>query len=135
MKKFLIIISFITVLITLETNAQNTLSFSRVINIDTTLYTNWNGGAPPNPCTGYFTVPAGKVWKVEAASLTEGGSSNTYFRVNGVNFSLANLNLAPLWLGESSTLMFCISCCGGCGGCNFTTQIVVSIIEFSVQTP
>ena len=98
------------------------LAFSRVINY------NLASGTPQA-----FTVPAGKVWKVESAGLNYAGSSQLYLRSSaGVSISVLVwtnssaqpfYNTAfPLWLEAAYAGQFYTA--GSTG--------IVSIIEFTI---
>ena len=74
-----------------------------------------------------FTVPAGKVWKIEAAVNWSGNSLMLYPNgaVNyGINLASSSKTVSdfPIWLNSGYTGQFSI----------YTNRALISIIEFNV---
>jgi hypothetical protein len=100
--------------------AQGNLQFNQVINY--TLI----GTTPQN-----FTVPAGKVWKIEAVGVDYTNTPNVYIR-NASNQNLVTFytsasynNPLPYWLSGGFTGNFYLSNSNTYRGC-------ISIIEFNI---
>jgi hypothetical protein len=98
--------------------SQGNLQFNQVLNIEFT-------GAS----TTSYTVPAGKIWKLENCALT---SINNYacMLYNGSTYYLRQHNTSssswdnfPFWFGSGKTVIF------GGGGCS---SGMISILEFNV---
>lgn len=97
--------------------AQGNLQFNQVLNIEFT-----------GTSTTSYTVPAGKVWKLENCMLT---SINNYACMifNGTTYYLRQHNTAssswdnfPFWIGSGKTITFGGGCSSG----------MISIVEFNV---
>jgi hypothetical protein len=119
MKKVLrfILISAITWLSVSKANSQGNLQFNQVLNLEFT----------GSSITSY-TVPAGKIWKLENVVLT---SMNFYACMvyNGTTYYLRQHNTSssswdnfPFWIGSGKTVTFGGGCSPG----------MISIIEFNV---
>ena len=117
MKKF-ILFTLLQLFIFIYVRAQGNLQFNQVLNYEFTL----NGNS--------FTVPAGKVWKLENVMLN---SINNYACMvyNGTTYYLRQHNTSssawdnfPFWLTEGKTVSFGSNCSGASG--------IVSIIEFNI---
>ena len=93
-------------------HAQGNLQFNQVLNLDAT-----------SVGTSY-SVPAGKVWKIESVGLA---SNNAYFQIqySGMSFFILNNTIPysnlPYWLPSGITVTFIGS-----------SAAKVSIIEFNV---
>lgn len=108
-----------------NTSAQGTLQFNKVLLLESNQTT----------CTQCWTVPANKVWKIQAVS---GGPNSGYpqmvinnktlsYLANNSNNSaniLYPVQMFPLWLPAGATYGFT----GMCSGCN----IAFTGIEFNV---
>jgi hypothetical protein len=98
MKKIFLILLFVSA--SWYSEAQN-LEFSNVLLYtgNLTIYTNTSGPI--------YTVPQGKVWKVE--SLFSGYVSHLGFKINGIlcmigGFSYSSGLILPIWLDEGDTI-------------------------------
>jgi hypothetical protein len=97
--------------------SQGNLQFNQVLNIEFT-----------GTSTTSYTVPAGKIWKLENCALT---SINNYacMLYNGSTYYLRQHNTSssswdnfPFWFGSGKTVTFGAGCSPG----------MISIIEFNV---
>jgi hypothetical protein len=123
MKKILTL--FIAILITssLSSFAQGNLQFNRVISESINLN--------PSQSSTLITVPAGKVWKIEAVEASHSGSASCKYEINGQQFLISNgyptqINHG-LWLKAGDT--FRVSN-GPTGGNNI--PYYYSILEFNI---
>lgn len=120
MKKITTILFLALALVSLESNAQNNLSFSKVKLI-----------------TSSDTVPIGKVWKIESvgrtSNFTVGGSTTSnWILINNhiLEFNTRSTNgngttwgigtTLPLWIPEGTSLNI------------FTNTELISVIEYTV---
>ena len=121
---FLMLISFFV-------KAQGTLQFNRVITFTGEVATN-----PIDHNSDVWTVPVGKVWKIE--SLTNPGTAvitgpmgNFNFLLNGtpiINFNSGKPIITPIWLKGSDSIQFTYS-----GSLNTGVYYYISILEFNVN--
>lgn len=130
--------SFVLLMLSYTALAQNNLEFSQVINQDISVVANGSTDYITNTIT--LTVPAGKVWKVESASVSEKytGSTYSYHSLGGTlmlhntiigrqnnNFS----NGLPFWLSEGDHDLILQ---GGTSSSSYSWFGHLSIIEFNV---
>ena len=140
MKKFfaLAILSLCSLLYVPCSNAQGNLQFNQVINeMRSTNFGSGTGGGAVTSTT--FTVPAGKVWKVEGfyQGLTfVGAASGTIasYIINSTapsNFLKRDGNGDVLWLPAGT---YAVRFTWGCGSasCSGTVYSTVNAIEFNV---
>jgi hypothetical protein len=74
------------------------------------------------------TVPVGKVWKIENFSnINNDGSFK--MMINGITYD--DLVNTPIWLKESDTFAFIVSCNNG-NGQSTTRNWFSSVIEFNI---
>lgn len=110
-----------------KAHAQGSLQFNQVLSYSGSDSGNWTYASPS------WTVPAGKVWKIEAASANIGGAVAQQVEIDpGGGFAAVGLdsyNRLPIWLkaGDQVRLRASRSCCGTA---NFS--YFISIIEFNV---
>lgn len=113
-------------------NAQGNLQFNQVINTSVTGLV----GSLASANLGTITVPAGKVWKVETASVTEANNirtslgrigNNVVFYFGGSN-SPPNINLLPLWLRPGTYNLNVTNYSSSA----LTYRMTLSAIEFNV---
>ena len=126
-----IFFSSFLMLISLFVKAQGNLQFNRVITYSGTL----NGGTNSDT----WTVPIGKVWKIESLPnpgtiFTNGGTGNMAFNINGVAVIYLNtannpgqINL-PIWLKENDNIRFSYTVASSSSFYNH----YISIIEFNL---
>jgi hypothetical protein len=114
---FKLFIACIGLVASFHAAAQGNLQFNQVLNIEFT-----------SGVSTTYTVPAGKVWKMENVLL---GSLNNYacMNFNGTTYYLRQHNTSssswdnfPFWLGTGQTFSIGGSCSPG----------LLSIIEFNV---
>jgi hypothetical protein len=127
MKKILytIFVSFIAffAMPTFTAQAQGNLQFNRVISESINLN--------PSQSSTLITVPAGKVWKIEAVEANHSGSASCKYEISGQQFLISNgyptqINHG-LWLKAGDT--FRVSN-GPTGGNNI--PYYYSILEFNI---
>ena len=115
MKKFLLF-TFLILFVFISVRAQGNLEFNQVLNYEFT-----SAGSS-------FTVPAGKVWKLENVMIT---STNNYACLvyNGNTYIMRQHNTSssawdnfPFWIGSNKTFTLGGGCASG----------FISIIEFNV---
>jgi len=114
--KKIIVLAALLFAFNLASNAQGNLQFNRVI----------TGAAilAPNTSIGLITVPAGKVWKLEAINYELTPYTSTInLQINGVNVSVPWFY--PFWLASGST--FNLSSAG-----SGNVPVQYSIIEFNI---
>jgi hypothetical protein len=135
MKKFIIILFLVTTANYLK--AQGNLQFNQVINLEAWSTTNMGGYyiAEVN-----FTVPAGKVWKIEGATsnCTTGNGSGVITLTNtSTNRNYGNIlpvgsttSDHPIWLKSGFTGKLSSSA----GSCYYNNSggFIVSVIEFNI---
>jgi hypothetical protein len=126
-----IFISSFLILISLFVKAQGNLQFNRVITYSGTL----NGGTSSD----IWTVPTGKVWKIESLPnpgvlVTTGSNALMALNINGVasiTFNNSNyptqINL-PIWLKENDNIKFSHAA----GSIGYYFNYYISIIEFNL---
>lgn len=121
MKKFISALTIILCVTFLahKAQAQGNLQFNQVVIIT----------VPAGGSTN-FTVPAGKVWKIESAGVGGAGSTALYMRDATATtvayfIGISNITPFPFWLPESFSGSF-VS-----GGTN-PYKDVVTIIEFNI---
>ena len=116
--KKIIVLAALLFAFNLASNAQGNLQFNRVI----------TGAAilAPNTSIGLITVPAGKVWKLEAINFEPPPYLTMYLQINGVNV-YTNFSY-PFWLAAGNT--FNLTTAGSVSSGN--TQVQYSIIEFNI---
>lgn len=131
-------ICFVLLTASLSINAQNNLEFSRVINQD--IYLLSDGTTSYKETSITLTVPAGKVWKVESATVAEkfNGSNYDYY-ANGGTLVLNSTvigrqnssytNGLPFWLSAGNHELILQ---GGTSSASYEWFGHLSIIEFSV---
>lgn len=120
-------------------NAQNNLEFSRVINQSITVASDGSTSYIKNTIT--LTVPAGKVWKIEAAGVSEHyqGSANYSFYTRGGTLVINDVIIGnqngnfdgalPYWLAEGSHTL---TIQGGTSSNGYDWYGQLSILEFTV---
>ena len=120
----------------IQGKAQNTLTLDSVITITDFITDNACSNSTLGPV---YTVPSGKVWKVESIYFQNLGNGNS-LRINGVRYVLStnfqnNFKL-PFWLKAGDTLQFEYNNnCSGCPGCSTaigTWEYFCSIIQFNL---
>jgi hypothetical protein len=120
--------------------AQGNLQFNQVKNIGTNASYGVNSGI--NWLTSpTFTVPSGKVWKVEGFYLNTVQAANTlnYITSSGssiietsLSSNLMGSNTNVLWLPPGTYAVKTFLNCGGSGSCTGTIYNTVNAIEFNV---
>ncbi len=127
MKKILytIFVAFIAffAMPTFTGQTQGNLQFNRVISGAITLN--------PNQSSTLITVPAGKVWKVEAIEAITSGGFNYLYEINGLAFPISNgydskINHG-LWLKAGDTFRVMNNPTGASN-----TPYYYSILEFNI---
>ncbi len=114
--------------------AQGNLQFNQVITLTGTLTVN-NGAINAQ----FYTVPSGKVWKIEhvggSTSLTGNGTqygltinNATTISYWGSSTSNYHKEICPIWLKASDSLSFYWSQYNSSQSCSY----VISILEFNV---
>ncbi len=139
MKKFLSVLSFFIALFFSTLTAQGTLQFNQVLLLQTS----------QSGTVLLGTVPAGKVWKIEAVGgvpmscfcgFSFDNGQNTAFhsggRLEGTQYrrwETEGMAQPPIWLpaGTPLTAMNCNTCYGCSGQCSFPYRYL-SVIEFNV---
>ena len=131
MKKVLLILSLH--ILAIGVNAQGNLQFNQVINemLNTNYYSGPNGGAGTSL---EFTVPAGKVWKVEGfyqAGEAPGGTSYIIKSTAPSNLIKRNGDVNVLWLAPGT---YAVRFFWGCGWsvCSGTVCNTINAIEFNI---
>jgi hypothetical protein len=109
MKKILVIVLFF---VATTSFAQGNLQFNQVLT--------YSGTALNSPV---WTVPTGKVWKVEMAYPFNYGGTST-FKVNNTIVCYNAVNTQPIWLKASDYCSFSVTTGGN--------SWFVSIIEFNI---
>jgi hypothetical protein len=125
--------------------AQGNLQFNQVLSYTGSLSCNTNYCGAQSPTT--YTVPAGKVWKIESAGFNGGiGMSNyfpqAYLIINGVGayggLMSANqstvtgkLITSPVWLKAGDVLGWGMNSNSATGG-TFSISMHISILEFNI---
>ena len=129
MKKCLLIISL--AVISIFCKAQGNLQFNKVLTFSGTVA----GGSNSE----LWTVPVGKVWKIESLPnpgtlFTSGTGGNMTFNINGVAVIYLNntnnstqINL-PIWLKENDNIRFSHTLASS----SYYYNYYISIIEFNV---
>ena len=120
-------------LVSLNLSDQGNLQFNQVINQV------FNGTYNTYFEAGTITVPAGKVWKIEAASLTRTDSSPVSGVINAGSFhsltiaghvayysSAPESSNFPIWLSEGTYPV------GGYVSSSIPSRVSISAIEFNV---
>jgi hypothetical protein len=103
---------FVFIILLGGVHAQGNLQFNQVLNLD----------ALPTGST--YTIPSGKVWKIESVALS---ANNAYFQIqySGTNYYVLNNSVPfsnlPYWLPSAISVTFVGS-----------SSAKVSIIEFNV---
>jgi len=113
MKKYFILLAF--ALTTFICKAQSNLQLNQVLTFNGTL--NQNQSSPT------WTVPNGKVWKVEART-------QDYLKING-SWYIGSLNGSsislPIWLKSGDILQYQVG-----NNISFTFDYFISILEFNL---
>ncbi|MDC0338649.1 hypothetical protein OAN33_03825 [Flavobacteriales bacterium] len=123
--------------------AQGDLQFNQVINETYSGVGSGNSNSRIN--IGSITVPSGKVWKVQTASITMATGTNGSYVFNGSSYYNHTVyigdnmvfmymdspdealgQLLPLWLGPGSYDVGCAQ------GLSVNAKIAISAIEFNV---
>lgn len=125
--------------------SQGNLQFNQVLS--ETISLSGNGYTATYNSTNSYTVPAGKVWKIESVGFMTYSGNNTYsprvfLIVNGVQV-LSNtggtsaydrsgtLNGQALWFKQGDVISFGMS--NNCATtCSQSANIVMSLIEFNI---
>jgi hypothetical protein len=92
--------------------SQGNLQFNQVLT--------YSGNSPSSPI---YTVPIGKVWKVESA-VCFNYTGTTVFKVNNYTVLYNNSNVQPIWLKAGD---FCQM-----GATNTASSYFISIVEFNI---
>ncbi len=111
-------------LFSLKSSAQGNLQFNQVRTYGGTI----TAGYCWTEQGTVYTVPNGKVWKIENfSSINNDGSFR--LMINGVVYD--DLVNSPIWLKETDTFAFVVSCNNGIGQ-STTRNWFCSIIEFNI---
>ena len=107
--------------------AQGNLQFNQVINYTFSLPTSNYGAGMQFSST--YTVPAGKVWKIE--TMASNSESNTGYSLNGYRVPFYGNNAyaaykGALWLKEGTQFQLWSNNISG------SSEFIVSIIEFNI---
>lgn len=131
------ILSIAVLLISLSVSAQGNLQFNQVINLDYSA--TFTGFGKQN--LGSVTIPAGKVWKIESATMYRDNGLYNYAPVVDANLAFdkilvkdnkSNGNVAatnyPIWISEGTYPVIMSSN----NSSAYTYVCAISIIEFNV---
>jgi hypothetical protein len=110
MKKILLLFTFLGTIFFSE--AQGNLQFNQVLT--------YSGNSVNSPI---WTVPAGKVWKIESA-VCFNYTGTTTFRVNNFIVLYNNSNSQPIWLKAGDSCQM--------GASSASSSYFLSIVEFNV---
>ena len=108
-------------------SAQGSLQFNQVVSHSGSATGSWSYNSPS------WTVPAGKVWKIEVASADLSGSVTQKIEIDAgggfVGIRIDSFSRMPMWLkaGDQVRLHAARNCCG-----TATFEYFLSIIEFNV---
>jgi len=126
MKKFIIFCSLL-----FATNgvfAQGNLQFNQVLTYSGRITSSYSSYTSPT-----YTVPTGKVWKIETKTLS---SSTLSFWINGYIYgdftiigAIPNYITNPIWLKSNDFIYFQE---GFSGGSSHTDDYFISIIEYNI---
>ena len=130
MKRIFILISIISLLsiLTSKSFAQGNLQFNQVLTYSGTLTTGWNSSPS-------YTVPVGKVWKIEFHSVSDnyislylnGAVIHDVAMVGSVNAAGSVINSSPIWLKTGDVINYAGQLP------NYSQQgWALSIIEFNI---
>jgi hypothetical protein len=124
----ILILSFFLVLCSVL-YSQGNLQFNQVITYSQ-LYTTTLSGSIHSYSSQIYTVPVGKVWKIEKFLMRNNGSVSTFLKVNNAfQISPTEINPGPVWVKEGDQIQAVTSTTGGG---NFTGGFFISIIEFNI---
>lgn len=110
------ILFFLFTVLTSKSFAQGNLQFNQVLTYSGSVY---QGGTGPT-----WTVPAGKVWKVENFTYS-------FFVLNNDRADNTSSNNGPLWLKAGDQIRYDLAFYGA-NCCGASTTYRVSIIEFNI---
>ena len=143
MKKRILFISLITIV--QFTYAQGDLQFNQVLSYTGSVSCNTGNCGANSPSS--YTVPAGKVWKLESAGYNSnkvsGYFSQAYLIINGTGAYGGIMNQgseaaysgklisSPVWLKAGDVLSWGMNSNSGTGG-TFSVSMHLSIIEFNI---
>lgn len=113
--KYLFILALIS-LFSLVVKAQGNLQFNQVFT--------YNGFMGQCEDGTTWTVPSGKVWKLEHFT-------STWLIINGGRAANSDHNNGAIWLKPGDTVKYSAAAYGSCC-CGAQTNYVISIIEFNV---
>jgi hypothetical protein len=109
--------------------SQGNLQFNQVITYSQ-LYTTTLSGSTHSYSSQIYTVPVGKVWKIEKFIMRNNNSVTTFLKVNNAfQISPTEINPGPVWVKEGDQIQ---SVTSTLGGGNFTGGFFISIIEFNI---
>lgn len=111
--------------------SQGNLQFNQVLSYSQTFNTSASGSLY-SFTSPLYTVPTGKVWKIEKFVMHEESSSLTsgWLVVNsGCKLFPDEVNSGPVWLKAGDEFVAKVSVSGGS---NFSGDFFISIIEFNV---
>jgi hypothetical protein len=111
--------------------SQGNLQFNQVLSYSQTFNTSASGSIY-SFTSPLYTVPSGKVWKIEKFVMHETSSSLTsgWLVVNsGCKLFPDEVNSGPVWLKAGDEFVAKVSVSGGS---NFSGDFFISIIEFNV---
>ena len=124
----ILILSFFRVLCSVL-YSQGNLQFNQVITYSQ-LSTTTLSGSIHSYSSQIYTVPVGKVWKIEKFLMRNNGSVSTFLKVNNAfQISPTEINPGPVWVKEGDQIQAVTSTTGGG---NFTGGFFISIIEFNI---
>lgn len=112
MKRIVAILSFALACSFGGVFAQGNLQFNQVLT--------YNGN---NTTSAIWTVPVGKVWKIESVLMVNFSGTST-FRVNNTIALYNSNNTQPIWLKSGDNCQFSMSTAGN--------TYFLSIVEFNV---
>lgn len=108
----------------LTTVRSQNLEFSQVHLFSGTLMSQYDTPTPANSLGPLYTVPDGKVWKIESAF--SGAIGHLGFYINGIFCKLNAPLIFPIWLDEGDTVQaYIMPYATGVG------DYYISIIEFT----
>jgi hypothetical protein len=123
MKKILYSLLLLLAASSFLAQAQGNLQFNRVISESISLN--------PSQSSTLITVPAGKVWKIEAVEANHSGSTIYKYEINGQVFAISNGSPSRinhgLWLKAGDTFRVLNGPTG-----NNNTPYYYSILEFNI---
>ena len=121
MKKILSLVIALLFTTSLSSFAQGNLQFNQVITL--------NFALSSSASSSIYTVPVGKVWKVESVSGSSAASSGaSYMQINGTNVPIGNSPLTlmnAIWLKSGDQINIY-------NGYGLSAGYFCSIIEFNI---